>query len=113
MPVAPSKTTFARFCPSLTAAHTRASAMTICYTRGTAFQSTGEGKLGTRLLCRTYSTHCRTRKTSGLPSGATSRRAGNGCAGVLTRRASSPLQARDPKRRISWCRSQPNLFSHG
>ena len=45
------------------------------------FQSTGEGRLGRRIPYRRYSIRSRTCRTSGLPCGATSRRAGIGCEG--------------------------------
>jgi hypothetical protein len=69
--------------------------VTIDYMRGTAFQSTGGGRLDRRLPCRKYSTRCRMCRTTCPLCGATSRRAGSGCAGVLTRRVSSLPQARD------------------
>src|SRR5579864_4411454 len=43
--------------------HTRASAATSGYMRGTAFQSTGAGMPGIRRLYRRCSTHCRTCRT--------------------------------------------------
>ena len=84
-------------------------AATIGCTKGTGFQSTGGGRLGTRLQYQTCSTNARSHKTTCHLCVATSRKAGSGCAAALTRRV-SPLQARDPKRQISWCRSQPKLF---
>jgi len=44
------------------------------------------------------SIRCRIGKASGRLCGAPSRKVGSGCAAVPTRRASSPLQARDPLR---------------
>jgi hypothetical protein len=97
---------------SLISPRTKASVPTIGCMQGTAFQSTGVGTQRKLLRYRTCSTNDRTRRTICLPCVATSRTMDSGCAAVLTRRI-FPLQARDPKRQISWCRSQPNLFSHG
>jgi hypothetical protein len=75
-------------------ARTRASAPTIDYMRGTASPSTGAGTLGRRLPDQRYSTNDRTHRTTDLPCGATSRRAGSGCVGVLKHWASCLPQAR-------------------
>src|SRR5215469_10797477 len=61
-------------------ARTKASEATSGCKRGTAFQSMGEDTLGRRLQCRTCSTNARTCRTNDLPCGATSHRAGSGCA---------------------------------
>ncbi len=65
--------------------HTRASAATIGCTKGTGSPSTDGGRLDKLLPCRRCSTHrCRC-KTICLPCGATSRRAGSGCASRRSR----------------------------
>src|SRR5438309_1822412 len=80
----------------LTNGRTNLNAPTIDCKRGTAFQSTGAGRLSRRLRCRTCSTTDRTRRTSCLLCGATSRRGGRGCASQNGRGLSSD-QERDSK----------------
>ena len=77
-------------------AHTILSVATSERTRGIASKSTGGGRRGRRLQYRTCSTRVRNHKTIGLPCGATSRRAGSGCA---DRRdlGSSLRRVRDPR----------------
>jgi len=91
--------------------HTSPSVATIGCTRGTASQPIAEGTLGRRLPCRTRSTRARRCRTICLLSGATSRRAGSGCANQRSPDSLLP-QVLDPTRRISMCRSQLP-FSHG
>jgi hypothetical protein len=75
--------------------HTTANAATIGCKRGTAFQSTGAGRLDKRLQYRTCSTGIRRCKAICPLCGATSRKAGIGCAAAPMRWVSGLPQARD------------------
>jgi hypothetical protein len=66
-------------------ANTSPNAATIGCTRGTGLTSIGEDRRDIPLPCRTCSTNDRTHRTSDLPCGATSRRAGSGCVVVPKR----------------------------
>jgi hypothetical protein len=64
----------------ITTVRTKPNVATIGCKKGTGLKSTGAGRLGRRLPYRKCSTRCRSRKTIGLPYGATSRKVGIGCA---------------------------------
>ena len=65
--------------------HTNPSAATSARKRGTGFQSTDGGRLGTLLPCRKCSIRSRRCRTTCLPCAATSRRAGSGFGGRMDR----------------------------
>jgi hypothetical protein len=67
--------------------------------KGTASKSTDEGRQGRLPLYQTCSIRVRSRKTSGLTCGATSRKAGNGCVGRMDRGFSLFL-VHDPEQHI-------------
>jgi hypothetical protein len=74
--------------------HTSPNEATTDGTKGIEFHSNAGDKPGTPLPCRRYSTRSRRCKTICLPSVATSRRAGTGCAVRMDRESSLP-QGRD------------------
>src|SRR6266852_1031967 len=80
--------------------------------RDTVLKSTGEGRRGTLLPCRTYSTHGHSYKTSGRLCGATNHRVDIECEG-RTGRGSSPDQARDPRQLTGHARGRtcPSIMS--
>jgi hypothetical protein len=80
--------------------HTNPNAATIAG-KSTGSQSTDEGRPGTRLPCRRYSTRSRTCKTMYLPYVGTSRRAGSGCAARMAQ-GFSLGRLLDPKQRTIW-----------
>src|SRR5207253_9870949 len=73
--------------------------------RDTVLKSTGVGTPGTLLPCRTYSTHGRSYKASGRPSGVTNHRVGIECVG-RTGRGFSLDQARDPRQQTGHARGR-------
>ena len=74
--------------------HTRANTATNGCMRGTGFHSTDGGRRGRHLPCQTCSNRIRMCRTIYLLFGATSRRAGSGCAAAPMSRASCLPQAR-------------------
>jgi hypothetical protein len=83
--------------------HTSRNVETTAYTRDTALKSSGGGKRGTLLLCRTYFRDVRRYRTSGLSCGATNRRVDIGFGGHWGL-GFSPDRARDPKPRTGHAR---------
>ena len=83
--------------------HTNPNAATNDRTRGTVFQSTGEGRRGRCPLCRRYSTRVRRCRIICPLCGATSRRAGSGCPDQMAS-GSSLHRVLGPKQLTIWQR---------
>ena len=96
--------------------HTSPNAPTSGYRRGIGFQSTGAGRKGRLLPCRTCSIYTRTCNTICLPCAVTSRTVDSGCAGrrdrgSALRRVRDQAQLRECQSLNSCSHSQESLLS--